>query len=233
MKKRAYIRCRIACSTPPMYWSTGIQRASDLRVPRRLVVVGVGVAQEVPGRVDEGVHRVRLAPRGAAARRAAHVDPVLGRGQRRAALAARSPRRRAARPGSWSSGTGHDPAALAVDDRDRAAPVALAREQPVAQAVVDRRVALALAIQPGDDPLQRLAVGQPVEVGVGVHQRAVAGVGLGLDVLAAARRPRGSAGRTCARTRGRARRGRDGHDRARPVLHQHVVGDVHRAGARR
>ena len=28
VKKRAYIRCRIACSTPPMYWSTGIQRAS-------------------------------------------------------------------------------------------------------------------------------------------------------------------------------------------------------------
>ena len=26
-KKRAYIRCRIACSTPPMYWSTGAQRA--------------------------------------------------------------------------------------------------------------------------------------------------------------------------------------------------------------
>ena len=25
VKKRAYIRCRIACSTPPMYWSTGIQ----------------------------------------------------------------------------------------------------------------------------------------------------------------------------------------------------------------
>ena len=24
-KKRAYIRCRIACSTPPTYWSTGIQ----------------------------------------------------------------------------------------------------------------------------------------------------------------------------------------------------------------
>ena len=27
-KKRAYIRCRIACSTPPMYWSIGIQRES-------------------------------------------------------------------------------------------------------------------------------------------------------------------------------------------------------------
>jgi hypothetical protein len=24
-KNRAYSRCRIACSTPPMYWSTGIQ----------------------------------------------------------------------------------------------------------------------------------------------------------------------------------------------------------------
>ena len=24
-KKRAYSRCRIACSMPPMYWSTGVQ----------------------------------------------------------------------------------------------------------------------------------------------------------------------------------------------------------------
>ena len=28
VKKRAYMRCRIACSTPPMYWSTGIHRAT-------------------------------------------------------------------------------------------------------------------------------------------------------------------------------------------------------------
>jgi hypothetical protein len=27
VKKRAYMRCRIACSTPPMYWSTGIHCA--------------------------------------------------------------------------------------------------------------------------------------------------------------------------------------------------------------
>ena len=25
VKKRAYIRCRIACSIPPMYWLTGSQ----------------------------------------------------------------------------------------------------------------------------------------------------------------------------------------------------------------
>ena len=30
-KKREYIRCRIACSTPPMYWSTGIQLRSTWR----------------------------------------------------------------------------------------------------------------------------------------------------------------------------------------------------------
>ena len=28
MKNREYIRCKIACSTPPMYWSTGIQALS-------------------------------------------------------------------------------------------------------------------------------------------------------------------------------------------------------------
>src|SRR5215207_3579928 len=77
-KKRAYSRCRIACSTPPMYWSTGSQR--------RAVVAGVRVAQEVPRRIDEGVHRVRLAPRVATAAGAGDVQPVLGRSQRRPPL---------------------------------------------------------------------------------------------------------------------------------------------------
>ena len=31
VKKRAYMRCRIACSTPPMYWSTGIHSRSAER----------------------------------------------------------------------------------------------------------------------------------------------------------------------------------------------------------
>ena len=117
----------------------------DLAVPRRLVVVRVEVAQEVPGGVDEGVHRVGLAAR--RARRsagrsvltqssaAASGDLALGRvvldvGQHDRQLV-----------------LGHrdDAAALAVDDRDRAAPVALAREQPVAQPVVDGELAAALA----------------------------------------------------------------------------------------
>src|SRR5260370_23336707 len=36
-------------------------------------------------------------------------------------------------------GYGHDSAILAVDDRDRASPVALSRNQPVAHPVADRR----------------------------------------------------------------------------------------------
>ena len=32
VKKRLYSRCRIACSTPPMYWSTGISRSTAARV---------------------------------------------------------------------------------------------------------------------------------------------------------------------------------------------------------
>ena len=45
-------------------------------------------------------------------------------------------------------GDGHRAAGLAVDDRDRRAPVALAADQPVAQPVDDRRLALALLAQP-------------------------------------------------------------------------------------
>ena len=32
VKNRAYIRWRMACSTPPMYWSTGSQRSSAKRM---------------------------------------------------------------------------------------------------------------------------------------------------------------------------------------------------------
>ena len=32
VKNREYSRCRIACSTPPIYWSTGSMRSTTLRV---------------------------------------------------------------------------------------------------------------------------------------------------------------------------------------------------------
>src|SRR5207244_2176023 len=123
----------------------------------------------------ERVHRVGLAPRGARAARAARAYPALCRGQRRAPL------RRVVLDlgqlyGQLLLGHRDDAATLAVHDRNRAAPVALARDEPVAQAVVHRGVTLSLAIKPGDDLRDSLAAVQSVEGGR-IHERPVAGVG--------------------------------------------------------
>src|SRR4028119_909589 len=48
-------------------------------------------------------------------------------------------------------GDGHGAACLAVDDRDRRAPVALARDEPVAEPVGHLATADPLLLQPGDD----------------------------------------------------------------------------------
>ncbi len=134
--------------------------------------------------------------------------------------------------GSWSSGTGTRPQPLAVDDRDRAAPVALAREQPVAQAVADGRLRLAALGERVDDRLLRLRCRQAVEaVRVDEHLvLGVRGVRAGLGRLAVGglhdspdRQPVLDGEVVVALVvRG------NGHDRARPVPHQHVVGDPDR-----
>ena len=168
----------------------------------------------------------------AAAARALGRDPVLGRGQRALAL------RRVVldlRQLDRQLLVGHrdDPALVAVDDRDRRPPVALARDQPVAQAVVDRRLAAALGLEPGDDLLVGLAVVLAVEA-AGVDHR---------------RRRRGTAGPRSSRAASgslaldhplhrqlellgefvvAAVVAGHRHDRPGPVLHQHVVGDEHR-----
>jgi hypothetical protein len=128
----------------------GQPEVDDLLVPRGVVVPRVGVAQEVPRGVDEGVHRVRLAPCRAAAARARDIDPLLCRRERRAPLGQVVVDRRAA-DRQLVVGHRHDAARVAVDDRDRAAPVALPREQPVAQAVADRRLAEPSLVEPRDD----------------------------------------------------------------------------------
>ena len=62
----------------------------------------------------------------------------------------------------------HDAAFVAVDDRDRAAPIALARNAPVAQAIIDlalrhRPVAARLLLEPLGDFFFRLLDGHAVE----------------------------------------------------------------------
>ncbi len=168
---------------------------------------------------------------GPAAGRTGRVDPVLGRRQRRLALG-----RVVVDVGQLDRqlvvGHGHHPAAVAVDDRDRAAPVALAREQPVAQAVVDGELAQRLGLQLGHDRLLGLGCRQTVEL-AGVDQPLVVAVGderLALRHLAVGRlddladlEPELGREVVVALVVGGHR-----HHRAGAVLHQHVVGDVHR-----
>ena len=51
----------MACSMPPMYWSTGMKCRAMAGIEGPVLGPRVAEAQEVPRRVDEGVHGVGLA----------------------------------------------------------------------------------------------------------------------------------------------------------------------------
>ena len=185
-------------------------------VERRRVVVRVDVAEEVPGRVDEGVHRVGLAPAGLAAPRAGRVASTPRCSRAAASPSGGSPRPRGAGAATRRRGRGRA-AVVAVDDRDRAAPVALPAEAPVAQAVADRRRAPALSSRatrrsPSSPPRRAGRRTRPELTSVpssvdDLDDRQVERLG----ELAVALVVRGH-----------------GHDRAGAVVHQHVVGDPDR-----
>ena len=153
---------------------------------------------------------------GLAALRARDVDPLLVGRQRRLALGpvvldlGQLDRQ-------LILGHGDEPVVLAVDDRDRAAPVALARERPVSEAIADRGRAAALLAQPLDDLPPPLLDGQAGEL-AGVDQHA------GLLVDHRPDRQVVALGELAVALVVR----RDGHDRAGSVVHQHVVGDPDR-----
>ena len=166
---------------------------------------------------------------GARRTRARHVHPVLGLRPAAAGPSACSPRSPGSSTGSSLVRHRDDPARVAVDDRDRAAPVALSREAPVAQAVVDREPAAALGRELLDDRAAALGRGQAVELGR-VDEQLALGV---LDVRRAPRRRRRRRPHDLADRQVECRREvevalvvrRHGHDRARPVVDQDVVGD--------
>src|SRR5690606_17812544 len=92
-----------------------------------LVVVRVGKAQEVPARASEAVHGIGFALGLAAALRTINIYPLLGAGQRAAAVAAWF-----VAVHLWQDNRqlifwhGHGAALLAMDHRNRRAPVTLA-----------------------------------------------------------------------------------------------------------
>ena len=172
----------------------GVLDAADVLVDRhpvgrrrlvdgRLDVPGVAEALEVPGRVDEGVHGVGLALGRAAAPGAGGVQEALVVSQWR--LAGRTELDVVGQQDrQLILGHRDDAVVRAVHHRDGAAPVPLAREQPVPQAVVDLALADALALPasrwpgPWPRPLSTMPFSQSL-----LMPRPVAGVGLALPAL--------------------------------------------------
>ena len=195
----------------------------------------VAEAQEVPRRVDEGVHRVGLAGGGAAAVGARGVQEPLVEAQRR--LSGGAELDVVGREhGQFVERDGSGPAGLAVHDRDRTSPEPLAAHQPVPEPEVDGALAVPGLFEPGDRGVLGRRDLDPVEVrtgdGIGIDRRvhvearpgvrlAVPAVGTfdGLDDRDAERGGEVPVALVLARHR---------HHRAGAVGGQHVVGQVDR-----
>ena len=103
-------------------------------IERRAVVVRIGVAEEIPRRIDECIHGVGLATARGAAFGALHVHKRWHIGERRLALPGEQHVFRQAH-GQIFIRYRNDPALPAIDDRNRRAPVTLARNAPILQAI--------------------------------------------------------------------------------------------------
>ena len=204
--------------------------AGLVRIERTVVLARVEVPQEVPRRVDEGVHRVRVAPGRGTAPRASHHSPALRRTQRRSTLGLEvQPFAARQAHGQVRQRHRHLATGRAVDDGDRRAPVALAGDQPVPQPVGDRSPASAALGEHGQHALDRVGLVQPVQR-PGIDVQAVVGGRL-------AGLPRVGVGGHDDPHRQVERAGevevalvvgRHRHDRARAVVSQHVVGGIDR-----
>ena len=190
------------------------------------LIGGRAVTEEVPGGLDKGVHRVRLAPGAAAAAWTGGVHEACDVGQRRAALAAdlhvpRQDHRKVLLL------LGDHPAAIAVQDGNRRSPVSLAADAPVAKPIVD----LGLTEPARDEPVDGSALGRDNRQAVEeprIDLEAVTDVGLARPIgwtlhRLDDRQPllRGELPVTLILAGNR-------HDRTGAVAHQDVVGDEER-----
>ncbi|MNI09594.1 hypothetical protein D3C73_626710 [compost metagenome] len=196
----------------------------------RLGRLGIGEAGEIPAGVDEGVEGVRLAPGGGAARRTVDVFPGRVAVQRVAGhvegdVLGQFDRQLVGRDR-------HHAAGLAMDHRDRAAPIALTADAPVAQAIDGRPLAGSGRFDAADGlGLGGLDVQAVQEVGVEDD----AGTGIGLvahrEVVARALGPDDRDHRQvvfAGEVQVALVMRRAGEDGARSVVGQNEVGDPHR-----
>src|SRR5918993_2983153 len=200
---------------------------STLGIEWPLIVVRRQITVPVPRGVHKGVHGVRLASGRTAATRTLGIVEVrvelqwrFARGHELGFLGEED--------GEVFFGDGDDAALVAEDYGDRGPPVTLAADQPVVKPVGDRALADAALFEPGRHLLLAFGARGAVEP-TRVDHRALAGVGL-FEILAVPIRrsyngPDLDAVLLCEREVPLVV-GRDGHDRARTVAHQDVVGDV-------
>ncbi len=139
---------------PPIYWSTGQPVVDGPAIGRPVGQPRIREPGEIPGRVHERVHGVGLAPALAAAARA--VDMLPGRVPVEGVAGHVEADVLGQHDGQVLLGNRHHAAGVAVDDRDRAAPVALARDAPVPQTEIHlplrhRPVAAGLGFQAAGD----------------------------------------------------------------------------------
>src|SRR6266851_5258763 len=121
------------------------------------------VPQEVPGRVDEGIHRVRLAARFPPALRTFGAPEVRIVGERLVLPWQQN--------GKLFPRHGNDPVHIAVDDRNRTAPVPLPRDEPIPKAVLDSTRANSLLLHEISHTLETRTAVEAVELST-VHHHA-------------------------------------------------------------
>ena len=153
------------------------------RIVRRRRVVGIGEAHEVPRRIDERVHRVGLARRRATALRAGDVLPCRMTVERIARLIEAHVFRQLDR--QVLGRDRHDAVSRAMDDRDRAAPIALAGNAPIPELVIDlplglRRLAKRDLLESARHLLFGLIDRHAIEE-ARIDHHAIAVIGLGVD----------------------------------------------------
>ena len=129
---------------------------------RLFIVVRVRVAKIIPRRADERIQRIGIAPRLAAADGAGAIHEFFAGSEGRFAV-----RMKFHVVGKFYGqiffGHGHRAAFFAVDHGNRRAPVTLAGNRPVAQAVVDFFAAFSRFRQFCGDGVARFFPGQSVE----------------------------------------------------------------------
>ena len=141
----------------------------------QLGVVRVGIAQVIPAGAGEGVHGIGLALGRAAADRAGGLVEVLALGE---GLAGAQVQVLGQRHRQLILRHGHDAAVLAVDGRDGVAPIALAADEPVAQAELDLATTAAHGLEVGHDGSLAFGVLTAAHAGVlaGLDKRALGSV---------------------------------------------------------